>query len=246
MIELAARNERMIATAALAAVAGVSLLATVRAGDFLMMAPAALSPVAYVVLMLIMWWSMMVAMMLPSAAPTILLFGALSRKRAEAGQAVPIAAFAAGYVIIWGAFSIAAVVLHLSLDRFVPFDMMMQTQSLRLGGILLVAAGVYQLTPLKTSCLRRCQSPLMFLASHWRPGYGGALRMGLEHGLNCVGCCAVLMGLLFYGGVMDLWWIAGLALYVLIEKLVVRGPLLSRLSGSLLIAWGAVILWRAI
>ena len=243
--EIAARHERPVVIASLAAVTAGALFVTIGTGDLLMMAPAAeSSSTLYLALMFVMWWTMMMAMMLPSAAPAILLFGALSRKRAAAGAAIPAAAFAGGYAIVWAGFSLAAVMLQLALARMVFFDGMMEAHSVTLGGILLMAAGIYQLTPWKSSCLKHCQSPLLFFAHNWRSGMAGALRMGVAHGLYCVGCCAVLMGLLFYGGVMDLWWIAGLAAYVLIEKLVVRGPLLSRLSGGLLLVWGAAVLWR--
>ena len=117
--------------------------------------------------------------------------------------------------------------------------MMMAVTSAVIGGGLLVAAGLYQMSPLKSACLRKCQTPLMFFARNWRKGYLGALRMGLSHGLYCLGCCWVLMGLLFYGGVMELRWIVGLALYVAAEKLIPAGNRLSRFTGILLIGWGS-------
>ena len=117
--------------------------------------------------------------------------------------------------------------------------MMMAVTSTALGGGLLIAAGLYQMSPLKYACLRKCQTPLMFFARNWRKGYLGALRMGLSHGLYCLGCCWVLMGLLFYGGVMELRWIVGLALYVAAEKLIPAGTWLSRFTGILLIGWGS-------
>jgi predicted metal-binding membrane protein len=115
---------------------------------------------------------------------------------------------------------------------------MMAVISTTLGAALLIAAGLYQLSPLKQACLRKCQTPLMFFARNWRKGYGGALHMGLSHGLYCLGCCWVLMGLLFYGGVMELRWIVGLALYVAAEKLIPASTRLSRLMGIMLIGWG--------
>ncbi len=245
--ERAARNERVVTVAALGAVAVVSLLATIRTGDALMMSPAS-APISifYFFMMFAMWWTMMLAMMLPSAAPAILLFGALTRKRGGPQASARIAAFSAGYAVVWAVFSLAAVLLHISLDRFALFDGMMESQNIRLGALLLGLAGLYQLTPWKQACLNRCQSPVQFFGGNWRQGTVGAFRMGLDHGLFCVGCCAVLMGLLFYGGVMDLWWIAGLAIYVLVEKLLVRGPLLSKLSGIGLMIWGAAVLWSTV
>ena len=122
---------------------------------------------------------------------------------------------------------------------------MMVTSSVYFGAALLVAAGVYQLTPLKQACLRHCRSPFDFIAHYWRQGKIGAFRMGLEHGLFCLGCCWVLMALLFYGGVMNLWWISGLAIYVLIEKLAPAGPFVGKFTGVILIVWGAWVLAAA-
>ena len=200
--------------------------------------PAPWTP-GYAVLMLAMWWVMMVAMMLPSAAPMVLLFAAISRKERERGG-VPAAAgfFVTGYLLAWGGFSLVAVVLQWALEHLALLSPMMATTSVGLGAALLIAAGIYQLTPLKQACLRHCRSPVAFLAGHWRPGAAGAIRMGLAHGLFCLGCCWVLMALLFYGGVMNLWWIGGLALYVLIEKLAPAGPNIGRFTGLVLILWG--------
>lgn len=190
-----------------------------------------------------MWWIMMAAMMLPSAAPMILLFGTVSEHaRAQGKPYVPTAVFASAYLLVWGAFSLAAAGLQWWIEvRFEPV-MSMGLSSAMLTGTLLVAAGVYQFTPLKDACLRQCRSPLQFLMSNWRPGPRGALRMGLGHGVYCVGCCWALMGLLFVGGVMNLWWVIGVALYVLLEKLVPAGPWLSRGAGLALAAAGAVLL----
>ena len=132
--------------------------------------------------------------------------------------------------------------LQWGLERLALLSPMMQATSLYLGAALLIGAGLYQLTPLKYACLRHCRSPFDFIANHWRQGTGGAFRMGLEHGLFCLGCCWVLMALLFYGGVMNLWWIAGLAIYVLLEKLAPAGPRLGRYTGALLILWGVWVL----
>jgi predicted metal-binding membrane protein len=198
---------------------------------------------AYFGLMLAMWWVMMVAMMLPSAAPMALLFATVNRTSRKQGRTcVPTGFFVAGYLVAWGGFSLLAVLLQWGLERLMVLSPMMPTTSLYLGAALLIAAGVYQLTPLKHACLRHCRSPSQFIAHHWRGGTGGAFRMGLEHGLFCLGCCWVLMALLFYGGVMNLWWIAGLALYVLIEKLAPAGHRLGRYAGGLLIIWGAWLL----
>jgi predicted metal-binding membrane protein len=237
----------MIVLVALALVTVAGLFATLRLGDMLMMPSAFVGgAIIYPLLLFIMWWTMMMAMMLPSAAPAILTFGALSRKFAEKGApAAPLYVFVAGYAAIWTGFAAAAVTLQLLLSPTIALSMMMAVTSTVIGGSLLVAAGLYQMSPLKSACLRKCQTPLMFFARSWQRGHLGALRMGLSHGLYCLGCCWVLMGLLFYGGVMELRWIAGLALYVAAEKLIPAGNRLSRFTGLLLVGWGAWTLYRA-
>jgi predicted metal-binding membrane protein len=203
----------------------------------------------YALLMFSMWWLMMIAMMLPSAAPMVLLHAAVTRKGlARADDAGPKApshrllsattAFIAGYLVMWGAFSLVAVVAQWALERGELLSAMMMSTSKLLGSGLLLAAGVWQLTPLKTVCLRHCRSPISFLSAHWRPGVGGAFRMGTKHGVFCLGCCWFLMALLFYGGVMNLIWIIGLALFVLAEKMMPAGVAFGRVTGLLFIAWG--------
>ena len=205
------------------------------------MAPAAWTP-GYAVLMFFMWWIMMMAMMLPSAAPMILLFAMINRKQREKGAPyVPTGIFAAGYLLVWGAFSLVAVTAQWGLERSGLLSSMMVTTSVMLGAGLLIAAGIYQLTPLKHACLRHCRSPIFFISHHWRPGDLGALRMGIEHGAFCTGCCWFLMALLFYGGVMNLFWIVGLAVFVLLEKTIPAGHWLGRIVGALLIAWGGAL-----
>jgi predicted metal-binding membrane protein len=186
---------------------------------------------------------MMVAMMLPSAAPMILLFALVNRRSREQGASyVPTACFAAGYLIVWGGFSLAATLLQWWLEQSGWLTMSMASASRWLGGGLLIAAGLYQLTPLKHACLRHCRGPIEFISRSWRPGRRGALRMGLEHGAFCVGCCWVVMGLLFYGGVMNVFWIVGLAVLVLLEKVLPAGHGLGSLSGLGFIAWGVAVL----
>lgn len=242
----AARHDRAIVIAGIAAVTVGGLWSTLALGDRLMRdtAPAA-DTLAYAALLFLMWWTMMMAMMLPSAAPAIIGFGTISRKMPGHG-ALALPAFAAGYAALWTAFSLAAVLLQLGFAKAVPLTGMMAMTSRVLGGALLIGAGLYQFSPLKQACLRNCQPPFFWLARHWRKGVGGAFRMGLAHGATCLGCCWMLMLLLFYGGVMELNWIIGLALYVAIEKFMPAGSRLSWLTGAALIAWGAVVLWRAI
>lgn len=197
----------------------------------------------YALVMVFMWWVMMIAMMLPSAAPMVLLFAAVNRKQQEAGNRfVPTSLFALAYLVAWAGFSVAAVALQWGLERMALLSPMLVSSSAIVGGVVLLAAGVYQLTPLKRACLKHCRSPLHFVMMHWRSGAGGAFRMGLEHGVYCVGCCWFLMGLLFFGGIMNLYWIAGIAVYVLLEKTVPMGHWLGYLVGAALVGWGIVVL----
>ena len=238
MIEAAARNERRIVLCGIAVVAMLGLYLTIASGDALMMRPVA-TGIIYAALLFVMWWTMMMAMMLPSAAPAILLFGALSRKLSAGGGRIwPMLAFAAGYMAIWSVFSLAATLLQLVARRVMPLTGMFAVTSALAGGLILVLAGLYQFTALKYACLRKCRTPLTFFARNWRTGTGGAFHMGLDHGLFCVGCCWVLMGLLFYGGVMDLSWILGLAVFIAAEKLIPSGRLLTLSSGLALLGWG--------
>jgi predicted metal-binding membrane protein len=196
--------------------------------------------------MFFMWWIMMAAMMLPSAAPAVLLYAALERRRCRgAGAGLAATAFTAGYLLTWALFSLAAVAAHWWLDSAGLLSPQMATADAMLGGALLVAAGLYELTPAKTACLTHCRSPLEWLGAHWRAGLSGALRMGIGHGLWCAGCCVMLMALLFYAGVMNLAWVAGLALYILAQKLAPGGPWIARAGGLALALAGAAVIWRA-
>lgn len=211
----------------------------------MVMAPMAWTP-GYAVLMFFMWWIMMVAMMLPSASPMILLFARFNRSQREKGAPyVPTGIFALGYLWVWAAFSVVAVSAQWGLERSGLLSSMLASTSVALGAGLLIAAGVYQLTPLKYACLKHCRSPLFFISHHWRPGEWGALRMGLEHGAYCTGCCWFLMALLFYGGVMNLFWIIGLAVLVLVEKAAPAGHWVGWIMGAGLIAWGGALLLTA-
>ncbi len=207
-----------------------------------MMTPAVWTP-GYAVLMFFMWCVMMVAMMLPSAAPMILLFATVNRKQRETGHPyVATSMFAIGYLAAWAGFSLVAVILQWGFERTGILSPMLVATNAMFSGSLLLAAGLYQLTPIKHACLRRCRSPLAFLSTHWRQGARGALRMGLLHGAFCVGCCWFLMGLMFFGGVMNLYWIAGLAVLVLLEKTVPAGHWLGYATGVVLLVWGAGML----
>ena len=198
---------------------------------------------SYVLVMLGMWWMMMIAMMLPSAAPTILLAAAINRRSKASSPPYGSAGwFTAGYLSIWLVFSALAVAIQLWFNRQGLLNPMMRGNSDTLTGILLLAAGIWQLTPIKQACLRHCRSPVQYLTTHRQPGNLGALRMGMGHGTYCFACCWFLMLLLFVGGVMNLYWIAGLALYVLLEKLLRGGVRFSYITGVLLVVTGAAVL----
>jgi predicted metal-binding membrane protein len=197
----------------------------------------------YVAVVLVMWAVMMASMMLPSAAPMILLFGTIARRREAAGNtAVGAGVFGLGYILVWAAFSLVAVGLQFGLDQAALLSPMMNTTSALLAALVLMAAGLYQWTPLKQACLRRCRSPLEFLMTEWREGAQGALVMGLRHGAFCLGCCWMLMLLLFVGGIMNIAWVAGIALFVLVEKVAPAGHWIGRAAGAALVVWGAVTL----
>ncbi|MGH7094995.1 MAG: DUF2182 domain-containing protein, partial [Stellaceae bacterium] len=203
-----------------------------------MMVPAVWT-LGYAGLMFVMWWVMMAAMMLPSAAPILLLFARVNRNQKEGGRPfIPTGIFAAGYLTAWGGFSVLATGLQWASERLGLLSPMMTATSYWLGGAILLAAGVWQLTPMKHMCLRHCRSPLGFLMGNWRPGRLGAFRMGLVHGSYCLGCCWFLMGLLFFGGVMNLYWIAGLAAFVLFEKTIPMGSWIARIAGIGFVIWG--------
>lgn len=210
--------------------------------------PAALSGAwtpGYWLISFFMWAAMMVAMMLPSASPMVLLYARVTRHGERKGEIADagarIAAFAAGYLCLWILFSLFAVTAQFALEHMGAMSAMMVLRSPAAAGALIAAAGLYQLTPLKDNCLAHCRAPASFLAAHWRPGIAGAWRMGLTHGAYCVGCCLALMLLLFVGGVMNLVWIAGLTLVVLAEKFLPQGPRLRVPLGHLLIAAGAAL-----
>jgi predicted metal-binding membrane protein len=193
----------------------------------------------YLLLILLMWAVMMVGMMLPSAAPAILLFAMVLRNSAQAERPVARSyAFAGGYLLAWAGFSVAATLMQWALAEAALLSPMMVGTSPVAGAAILLIAGLYQLTPLKQTCLTRCRSPMEFLTRHWRPGVTGALRLGAHHGLYCIGCCWALMLLLFVGGVMSLLWIGAITIFVLLEKLAPFGVQGGKLSGALLVAAG--------
>jgi len=193
----------------------------------------------HVLLLWAMWAVMMAGMMLPSAAPMLLMYGVAARRQGlGAAAAHQIYALAAGYVAVWALFSVAATAAQRILSALLIVSPMMTLTSHPIGAALLLVAGVYQLTPLKRICLQKCQSPFSFLMHHWRAGVAGAFGMGIDHGAYCLGCCWALMLLLFVGGVMNLAVIAALTAFVAFEKIGPFGVYSARVSGGLLIATG--------
>lgn len=248
------RRERVLTVAGLA---GLTLLAWLYllhlAHDMGAMDMGPAAPMARpwsprdLVLTFVMWAVMMVAMMVPSAAPMILFFATITRARVEPGRrGARTAVFVAAYLLVWTAFSALATLGQWGLHSAALLSPHALTVTPVAGGALLIAAGVYQLTPLKYACLARCQSPLGFVMRQWREGPGGALVMGLRHGAYCVGCCWSLMALLFVAGVMNLLWVAAIAGFVLVEKVVAAGRAVSWVAGGVLTAWGVWVLARGL
>jgi len=186
-----------------------------------------------------MWTIMMVAMMLPPAAPMILLYARVAQGSGRERTLPPTLVFVGAYVAVWTGFSALAAATQWWLSTIGLVSDAMRFSDRTPGGVLLVAAGLYQLTPLKRLCLANCRTPLSFLTLHWRPGLGGALRMGLRHGAYCVGCCWFVMALLFVGGVMNLAWVVAIAAFVLAEKVLPFGERVGTAAGALAMATGA-------
>lgn len=242
-LEAVLKRERAIVLAGLVAAAAISWLYLIVASYDMYGSMDGMSAwmmtsawdVEYTTLIFGMWVVMMVGMMLPSAAPAILLFAMILRNSDQASA--PVArtyAFMSGYLLAWTAFSAMATALQWMLAKTALLSPMMVSAHSWLSASLLIVAALYQLTPLKQTCLQGCRAPADFLSRHWRPGLGGALRLGIHHGLYCVGCCWALMLLLFAGGVMSLLWIGAITIYVLAEKLAPRGAQNGR--------WSAVVL----
>ncbi len=191
----------------------------------------------------VMWVVMMVAMMTPSAAPMILIFAGVNRRRQKQQVPyVPTSVFLLGYLVVWAAFSVLATAAQWGLHAVSLLSPMMVSTSPVLGGILLLIAGIYQWTPLKHACLSKCRSPLGFVLNEWREGRWGAFLMGLKHGSYCTGCCWSLMALLFIAGVMNLLWVAAIAGFILLEKVAPAGHRMGRAAGVLMVAGGVVLL----
>lgn len=192
-----------------------------------------------------MWWVMMIAMMTPSAIPLVLLYGSVLRRHTPSADRAYLSttALLAGYLAAWLAFSVSAAVLQKTLEPTgLISEMMLWSRSAVLSASVLALAGLYQLSSIKHACLAQCRSPVLFLTAHWRPGRLGAFLLGVRHGAFCVGCCWLMMALLFVGGIMNLVWIAALTLLVLAEKLLPAGAVVAKVSGALLIIWAVATL----
>jgi len=186
-----------------------------------------------------MWAAMMVGMMVPSATPMVVAYTEWTRRGAGNGRrAIAVASFLAGYLVVWSAFSLMAAGLHVALDRAGLLTSMGAVARPVVGGTLLVVAGAFQLSPWKESCLRACRSPFGFLVGEWRDGARGALTMGVRHGALCLGCCWLLMAVLFVVGTMHLAWMAAVAVFVLVEKVAPRRLRVGRTGAVVLIGWG--------
>ena len=257
-IERAVRQDRALVLFGLAAItvlcwiylARMAAMMNVAAADKAMHAAMGMPEMAAwgaaeFAMLFLMWTVMMIAMMLPSAAPIILLVVGTYRRRGEGSPALT-SAFGSGYLIAWTAFSAAAAAAQLVLHRAALLSPSMAASSPAFGGGILIVAGAYQWLPLKAACLTHCRSPLAFLTEHWREGVAGALAMGIRHGLYCVGCCWALMLLLFAAGVMNLLWVGALSVFVLMEKVTPHGPRFGKLAGVLLMVWGGWLMIRAL
>jgi predicted metal-binding membrane protein len=192
------------------------------------------------------WWAMMPGMMLPSAAPMILTFATINRHKRGRGQpVVPTMVFTSGYLIAWGVFGIFATLADWGLERAALISPLTGRLIPILGAVVVTAAGIYQLTPLKSLCLTHCRSPFDFVLNHWRAGTAGALRMGAEHGLYCLGCCWFLMALLFAAGIMSPLWMAAITVFVFVEKLFPGGQWIARISGVAMLGFGIYLICQA-
>ncbi len=204
----------------------------------MMMSPRLITP-GMVFGLFVMWAVMMAAMMLPTATPMVIAFARMEGGNRMQGRSwLPVATFCAGYVVVWSGFSIGAAALQAVLTSLALMSPMMMKATAPVSAAILIAVGLYQFTPWKQSCLRLCRSPMSFLLTRWRNGPLGAFRMGLSHGVYCVGCCWALMGVLFAVGVMNTAWIVAITAYVLLEKVMPRSELISKGAGTGLVGLG--------
>jgi predicted metal-binding membrane protein len=244
-LEILFRRDRRIVVAALVVLTALAWGYLVRLAGSMSMAgmdmSAAMTPMLRAwsasdfTFIFLMWAIMMVGMMTPSATPMILIYARVARQAAQESR--PIAAtgwFVGGYLLSWAAFSFLAAIAQGALERVAWLTPMMAAASSKMGGVVLIVAGIYQFTPLKNNCLSRCQSPFAFIQANggFKRGMGASIQLGMRHGFYCIGCCWALMALLFAGGVMNILWIAAIAIFVLIEKAIPAGGAIARVAGA--------------
>lgn len=249
MLRTLLRHDRIVGLAALAAVAAIAWGWLLLGAGMHGMVRSAAMPMApswtagYAATVFMMWASMMLAMMLPSAAPAMLLVSSLMRGRGDHRVLGPTGLFVLGYILVWIGFSLVVTAAQWGLWKAGLLSAGMASSDVRLSGLLLVATGVYQWTQFKRVCLDGCRSPAEALTRYWRRGSVGPILSGAWNGVYCLGCCWLLMSLLFVGGLMNLFWIVGIALLVLIEKGLPFGIHIGRLIGAGLVAWGVLVLF---
>lgn len=239
------RRQRNILLASLLTLAAICWLILVRQPTA-MMPPVGFTTGMTLPVFLLAWVAMMIAMMFPTAAPMVLMFAAVSSgKRQRAQPFVPTAVFIAAYLVVWVGFGVIAYAAAVGAGNLGMQSAWIMSNVPRLGGALLIAAGVYQLSHLKNMCLAKCRSPLSFLLTSWHDGYSGAFLTGLRHGAYCLGCCWLLFAILFPLGVMNVAAMIVLTLLIFAEKTLPWGPVLARVAGTALIVYGGVVLVTA-
>jgi predicted metal-binding membrane protein len=236
------RRDRLLISTCLALITALAWVYLIRLDrQMSSMAAMAMSPRTDVLFTFLMWAVMMVGMMAGSALPVLLLFGSARAARGEGHVPLAVLVFGFGYAVVWAAFSLCAALAQSALHQAAMLSPAMSTSSQRVGGAILIAAGLYQLTPFKGACLTRCRSPLGFLITNWRDGNLGAFGMGLRHGAYCLGCCWALMCVLFVVGVMNLIWVAALSVLVLAEKMGPGAAIVARVAGAVMIVAGVLV-----
>ena len=233
------RRQRNVILALLLTLAAMSWVVVIRQPG---MGGAAGSTMGMTIpLFLVAWVAMMVAMMFPTAAPMIMMFATVSAGKKHRGQPfVPTWIFVGSYLLVWIGFGVLAYGVAVGVDALSRQSMWVMNNAARAGGILLLSAGLYQLSPLKNVCLAKCRSPLSFILTSWRDGHAGTVWMGLKHGAYCLGCCWLLFAILFPLGIMNMAATVALTLLIFAEKSLPIGTLIGRLAGAALIGYGAV------
>lgn len=247
-LEILLRRDRTVVVAGLAALTVVawvylvSMTSRMSVADGMAMPPMQSWRAVEIVLLFVMWGVMMVAMMVPTVTPLLLMFARADRQRVGNRAVTRTGTLLLGYLLVWMGFSVLATLAQWGLHSAALLSPTMVGTSSIFGGLLLIAAGVFQFTPMKRACLTQCRSPLSFLMSYWREERWGSFILGLQHGTYCVGCCWLLMALLFVAGVTNLFWMVGISVFVLAEKAAPNGDLIRRIAGGTLIATGIALI----